>query len=128
MRKIILITLLLAFISNTYSQFTPNLKPIQIQKIIQNMDTIFNAKKPFAINLNLHDTRQNIDLNALINKPSVPNNGIYQSNTNSSNSILMSYNNKNIWGITPAYQNQNYHKSIGESIIFGALDCLLKKK
>jgi hypothetical protein len=128
MKNYILSILFFGLISNTYSQFTPDLKPLEIQKIIQNMAVKFKSKNAFSSNLNIKNNDCSIDLYTLAIQPNTPDNGIYQSNTNNSNSILMAYNNKNIWGVTPDYLNQNYHNSIGEALVFSTLNCLLKKK
>ncbi len=128
MKIYILSILLFSLISNTYSQFTPDLKPSEIQKSIQNMAVKFASKNAFFSNLNIKNNACSIDLYALAIQPNQPDNGIYQSITNNSNSILMTYNNKNIWGVTPDYLNKNCHYSNGEKLFFGTLNCLLKKK
>jgi hypothetical protein len=128
MKNHILIIFLFGLISNTYSQYTPNLKPLDIQKIIQNMDVKFASKNAFSSNLNIKENICDIDLYALAIEPNLPDNGIYQSHTNNSNSILINYYNKNTWGVSSNYQNQNYNISFGEKLFFGTLNCLLKKK
>lgn len=127
MKKAIILFGLFICFSNGYAQFKPVSKPLDFNKVVQNMDSIFKTKSDFKIDLNLNlknlDFRKDLVTTAFLKYNS--DNNIYHSNTYYSNSISMNNiitNDMNYNILTP-----NGNLNFRDAIFIGALNLIFKK-